>query len=572
MIDREEFENLDAEKQVEVFRESSIREKGELFLRCHDPGRIARALSGEEFYLITREMDMEEKTEILQYATLPQLFFLSDVECWRGDRIHAAGFVTWLETLHEADDRKLLAWLLQIDYETAVAGLKQIIRVLKPEWEYAADESLGDGTSFTLDQYYYISVREENFETVKRVLEVLFENHRGRYTALLEGVLSELDYEIEEEAFRNRGERLEEHGFPGPETARQIFHPISKQEFESFPEKNGQNPSESVTTRKTEKFSMISAAARQNLFLDDVLLALREEDAAISEGVEEELIWLSNKVIAAEGIDFSAAVTEEKIRQGADKTRRILSLGLELVSHGDISEAVRLMSKKWLESISRLAITRLYEIRKSAESIVQECWKGETRRFLEFLNPPYEIIFRDLFSTVPQFFDDSISENQNQTRDFTTLLDVERAERSVDQMALIHGFLSFKIPQIYEEIHRGRSEDLTWRLFEALATLYASFVLNGTISIRALSEAHVLQFMEKGFDKKDDMRILNPQKKKAFFDQFFTPAQQETLRTLWAFVFNEMESELGRLKISKKFDPRFVSILRIHRRKNATPL
>ncbi|MBI3313472.1 MAG: hypothetical protein HYZ83_04505 [Candidatus Omnitrophica bacterium] len=558
MVDKEEFENLNAEQQAKVFRQSSLREKGELFPRCHDPERIARSLTGEEFYLIAKEMDREEKTEILQFATLPQLFFLSDIECWRHDRLSGSGFLGWLETLYEADEKKLLAWLLHMDYETVVSGLKQVMQVMKPEWEYATDESLGDMPSSTLDQFYHIYVKEESFETVRRVLEVLFENHRGRYTALLEGVLGEIDDEVEEEAFLKRGQRFEEHGFPDPETARKVFHPISKEEFENFSRKTPENFQK--TGRKTgePKLSLISfEAGKEKLFLDDVLLMVRENDSVSADGIGEELVWLSNKIIAAGGIDV---VAEERLRRGVEQTRRLLNLGLEIVSGKNIHIATRFAQERWLETIFRLAVTRLYEIRSSAESIAEKYWKNEPKRLLEFLDPPYEMIFRGIFSAIPQFFDQSLPESQDQTRDFESLEDISRVMRSVEQIALIHQFLKDKMPSGFDELSRGKQ----LRLFEVLATGYASFVLNGTMSSRALSESQFLKFMEKGFEIKNGERVLDPRIKKAFSDHFFSPQEQELLRTLWVLVFQDIESELGRLKVGKKLDPRFVSVLRIH--------
>jgi hypothetical protein len=114
-MDREEFVRLNPEEQERIFHHAPFRERGDLLLHSHNPARLAQSLSQEELYLLTREMDLEEQSEILRYASLPQLFFISDIDCWKKDRLHPKSFVQWLETLLEADEERLLAWLVEMD-------------------------------------------------------------------------------------------------------------------------------------------------------------------------------------------------------------------------------------------------------------------------------------------------------------------------------------------------------------------------------------------------------------------------------------------------------------------------
>ena len=327
----EEFEKLSLEEQEKIFHQTPFREKGELLLHSHNPLRLAGSLSEEELYLVTREVDLEERSEIIRYANLQQLFFISDIDCWKKDRINAPGFMRWLETLEKADEQRLLAWLVEMDYETVVAGLKTVIEVIKPETEYPSDELLGDRPFFTLDERYFILVNEENFETLRRAIELLFENHRGRYAALLEGILGELDDEIEEEAYQKRGLRLADRGFPEPETAYRIYRPLTKKDFEAFPRKP-------TGASKEKQFKApfdlraphyLALRSQEKLFLDEVLLLFQKDPPEVTEGFQEELAWLSNKIVACEGIDFAS---EERVRRGVDRARSIVSLALENLS------------------------------------------------------------------------------------------------------------------------------------------------------------------------------------------------------------------------------------------------
>jgi len=163
-MDRNTFESLSSEEQARVFHEIPFRERADLILRATRPDYLTKTLSPEEFYLVTREMDPEERVEIVCYASMPQLFFLADIDCWKKDRISGRGFVQWLETLYNADEARLLAWFDQMDYEMIVAAFQKITQVMKPDREYATDEILQDKPFFTLDEYYHVFCREENRE------------------------------------------------------------------------------------------------------------------------------------------------------------------------------------------------------------------------------------------------------------------------------------------------------------------------------------------------------------------------------------------------------------------------
>lgn len=556
------FEELDAEEQARIFRTSSLRDKRELLPRCHELARITRSLSYEEVYLITREMDLEEKSEVLAHATREQLFFISDIECWRHDRLHGENFLSWLEVLKESDDQKLLDWLLMMDYEMIVAGLQKVIHVLKPEREYATDEVLGDTPYFTLDNYYYIASEEENLETVKRVLEVLYENHRGRYAALMEGVIGEIDNEVEEEAFRKREIRLSELGFPDIETARRVYRRMSDEELKAVPEKRfgREKPEEGLTTPMREALPNYLVLWEDNkLFLDQVLGLFQEEPARVREALEEELAFLSNKVVAAES---TSGIEEEKIHFGVARTRALLSLGLEILSGGDLLAAREILKKRWAEHIFRTAITRVVEIRDRAEILAEGYWQSRYKSLIHFLRSPYEEIFGGIFRSVPQCYDPEASEESGKLRDFRTTMDLERTLRSIEQVAAIHEFVEAVVPGFW---HKKREtlakswEDMS--LVSVLGTLFASWTTRGKPSLSPFNAAQVREFLEAAFEQYRDSRYLSPQVKQRFLGEYFSNNQLELIRPLWGILFEEIESEFSRLNVTQDLDLRFISVV-----------
>ncbi|MFZ5801775.1 MAG: DUF6178 family protein [Candidatus Omnitrophota bacterium] len=547
MISNEDFQKLSMEEQAVFFRQAPVADKGGLILLAHQPERLTHSLSEEELYLVTRPMDLEERGAILRYADLRQLFFMADIDCWKKDRIDSDGFLKWIETLEHAGDNKLFSWLAEMDYETVVTGLKGLVRVLKPEWEYAADETLEDRPCFSLDQMYYLYVAEENFDTVKRAIEVLFENHRGRYTAILEGILGEVDETIEEEAYANREVRLGDRGFPSPESANAIYRPIEDREFEAFPKKTPREYHEqkiAFSGLRMPDYPALWTARR--FFLDEVLFDLDRQAPQVLEEIREELAWLSNKVIAAEGFDFSS---EETFRKGIERVHAIVSLGLEILSERDLARAQALIAERWIETIFRFAITRVTALRERVKGIVKRFWKGDTAAFFVFLGEPYGAVLRAAAARLPQWVDLSAQDEARRCRDFRTRQEWESVQKSIEQVEVIHEKISVwttawqeacaaRVDSIHDDAH----------LFPLLGTAFAHGVVSARISLKPLSLEALNGFLDSAFEVRGQGLCLRADKKERFLQHFLGAQERDLLASLWGIVFERIEDDLGRIR------------------------
>lgn len=553
-MDAEQFEALTPEEQAKIFHHSTFKERAELIRRSHDPRALTRALSHEELYLLTREMDIEERGEVIKYATLPQLFFISDIDCWKKDRIDGDNFMEWLETLKTADEKVLLQWLLNMDYGTVVTGFQKVIKVLKPEWEYAVDELLGDTPYFTIDQMYYVAVGEENLEIIRRVVEILFENNRGRYTSFMEGIMAEVEDQVEEEAYQSREVRLADRGFPDYETARKIYRPISREEFDATPLKNHELMKEKV---HLPNYPVLWSSER--LFLDDVLILAGKESEESLENIHEELSWVSNKVLAGQGIDFSS---EERVRRGIERARFYVSLGLEDLSGGDLKKAVKILMERWCENIFRWGISLPAALKESLEIILKTYWQGHKIPFFDFLIQPYDKIAQGLMLGVPQYFDFSLKDTADNLRDFKTVADIERIKKSVLQIEKIHGALAASSPKSFSLFKDGL-EDSQVSGLTVLGTLFARFCLDKKPSLAPLSPEKIKVFAENVFEMHGSRPQIKMDLRAGFLTAFHGEKDAPLMSVFWSFVFQEIEDELALLDFEKPFDERFVKCLLI---------
>lgn len=554
----DEFDSLDIEQQIKVFAQSPISEKGDLILRSHEPDKLTRSLASEELYLIMKEMDTDERAELVKYANLDQLFFISDIDCWNKDRINTASFIQWLETLQRADEKRLFAWLMSMDYETIVAGLQKFVRVLKPEWEYAADELLGDEPYFTLDRFYYIIVDEENLETVQRAFELLFENHRGRYTAIVEGILSEVEDIVEDEAYYRREGRLSERGFPDFETAMKVYAPLDRKGFEEFELKKKEyvkTPGEASSGNP----NYLVLWQLQPLFLDKVLPALGEKDPEALEGAYEELAWLCNKLVVCHGMDFTS---EGKVRWNVERARSLLSLGLELLSEGDIARASEILRTRWLETVFRFSVGQLYALRDDMQRIVREYWKSDIKILLEFLEPPYEFIARGLLERIPLAYDFNQTDNVYHLREFQSPEDLRRARLSVLQLKQIHVFLKEKSGSGFEDLRKAVSLGESTKTFTSvLGTLFARFAISGEPEMSPLDPEELRRFLTQAFESRGSARVIREDVKDRFWNGFFSGEERDLLTPLWGIVFQKIQEQMGRMNAEGEIETYLLTCL-----------
>jgi hypothetical protein len=285
--------------------------------------------------------------------------------------------------------------------------------------------------------------------------------------------------------------------------------------------------------------------------LDEVLLLLRGEPAELREGIEEELAWLSNKVVACDGIDFAS---EERVRRGVERARHFVNIGLEAWCGRQLSKGGEVLKERWLEVVFRWGVSQLIFLREETSGIIRAQWQASHKAFLDFLDPPYESIFRGLLRQVPEYYDASVRDNPDLLRDFRNLEEVEKTHQSVEQVKKVFQFLNQRLPSLPPQ---------PTSLFSLLGTLFAHFVLEDKIGSRFLSAKEVTSFLKKGFETGPSGRVVHAKLKEKFIKDFSRASDQELLRSFWALVFERMEEDLGRLDAARPVDPRFVSSLSI---------
>ena len=557
-MDSPRFEELEFEQQIEVVKEKSFDQKGELILKSHHPEQLVPSLPPEEFFLVYQATHAELIPDLISYANPTQLVFIADLECWREDQIHPKKFLQWLRYLYDAGPEKLLQWLGRADFEMVVAAFKPHLGVLKlapPEEEI--DEILGDHPYFTVDGYYYCLVKEEELELLKRSLEFLFGEDKAFYIQLMEGLISELQAESEVEASRLRQERLAEEGFPEKEEAYRIYRPLSKEEWDHLPKEKFASGIEPI---ENAPFLVPTLGSLERLFFDDAFtIMLTHATPQQRDYLQLELTHLSNKAIVCSGTEFS---NEQRIRESIQRVCRYLSIALEELSDRDLEKAGKLIGEHWLEHLFRWGNSSVLSLRDVAEEILGMFWKGKARYLYPLMGGPYGEILQGVLRTHPQFYDPTVRGSLSPLRDFRSLNELHQTLNSLTEIRQFFVWFGFHFPDWIQQlplIRRKMIHGVELNIASMVGTCLAHWIIEGAYCLNPLSLEELRRFFRAGFQGKPPQRKLKEEVKERFRSQ--SPQGTEIFLPdgFCQWIFRECEIGLGGLSPDQELDPRFIS-------------
>ncbi len=566
-IKNEEFDELDFEDQCKIVYNTTPSLRGDLIVRSQDPERLVNSLSPEDFYLMVREMDNIGIPEIIRNARFHQLEFMADFECWDNDVISGKGFIQWLKFLEDAGGERLEMWLLNSDFNMIISGFQKYVTVLKPYHEERVDEVIGDKPYFTLDGLYYIMIEEENMQTVQRAIEILFEKAKHYYYNLLEGIMSEMEAIVEEEAYSRRQIRLGMKGFPTNKDAHRIYKPIEENEWETYSKRANK---EGGNRRQAEVLPLYPTLwQEEKLFLDDVLATLVKAPRDAQREIYQEFVWLCNKIITVRGMQNFG---EKLVKESFSHLRHMLNIGLEDLSQGDLRKAHEVLVERWAEYIFRWGFTPLLRVRDEGERIIKSYWDFSIQRLFEFLDEPFGPTLGGILKTCPQVYDPKVSGDLYQLRDFKNINEVNLVRSNVSTIENIFKILCTKTFNGWKRFMNGHpihvqidSADIKLSTF--FLTLFSQFVINKKMSLKPLDIKDLKQFIKisfMGHSDSEEIRSMRPDLKADFIKElrnkinFLSEEDFNSLQKFFEISFKRCEEEFGLMNFRSKLNPNFI--------------
>jgi len=327
---------LSLEDQAAVVCETPLASRAKMLELTPNPESVIPIIPEAELCFTVKAVGIMDGSWILEYATPDQLVACVDLDAWSGIAPDLDSFGSWLAIFAESGDATLVSGAQSIDAEYWVLYLRDRIFVdLKPGDQEAWQPGVG---SQTLDgQFYFTAKRQsDDIAAIRALLQSVFQADYWLYFRILQGVMWELDSDLEEWARRWHTGRLEDLGFPSWDESMRIYGFIRPDQRAELPEKDvGLNPIEwdlpvwmpQLPAASDSKYAVFRAAA--------------ELDADERRAFYFGFISLSNKLAMADGLALGDPDTLPKT---IDKVADLASKGLEYVAkeHGlGLADVVR---------------------------------------------------------------------------------------------------------------------------------------------------------------------------------------------------------------------------------------
>ncbi|HUQ03811.1 MAG TPA: DUF6178 family protein [Kofleriaceae bacterium] len=320
-------------------------------LSAPDPVAAVASLSVTEIYELVSEVGLDDASELVHLATPEQVRGCLDLEVWDRDHPSMELARPWLASLVDAGFEKLGQVWGGLDPEWRALFIKQHCRRI---WDLTLGEEPDDTTDlpmyFTTDRFFTLELSgdEDTVRLVRQLLDDLYRADADLARHTIMAARSESVTELEEESFRWRSGRLADLGYVDYYEALELFRPLEAEAVragEGTEDRLGNIVDGDVTSANlpiavAEHVVARSFLARAWDRLGDDVEEIRLEGA---------LLVVVNKLLAAAR---TRPGDQASLRAGADYATATISLGLEVVSRGDIDRAA--------ETLRTVALGRLF--------------------------------------------------------------------------------------------------------------------------------------------------------------------------------------------------------------------
>jgi hypothetical protein len=474
--------------QAELALRLPAKERLELLLHAPRPAAVVRALPDADFYLTVREIGPADALPLLALGSPAQLLHLFDLESWRNDRFDPERAGAWVAMLAEAGEDALARWLRRADDEFLTLLFQKWARVRPLESE-GLEDPRGTGQTeaswVSPDGFHrFDPIAAEHAPAIRRLLEVFFTTEPDRYFGILRSAEFELPSEIEEQEYRWRWSRLEEHGFPPWEEAITVYAPPQGARIHPEPPP----PVEAETL----------PAARSPLRLLsgwDLLAGACEVLSGPSrDRLLHELASLANHVLVADALDFG-----DPRAHRAAFARAASYVGLALLARGarDEPSAARLFEEIPAIELFREGYEKAASLGERARRLAREGWLADHPRAIELLDPPLRARLHGLLEPRPLYFDAQAREPKEAFRDFRSPEEIEQTRLALDTTDWAGELLIRRVRLDPEELLRfeTRPRRRPPRLGAILLTMVARQALGGEPRFEPLRPEEAADFL-----------------------------------------------------------------------------
>ncbi|MBI2343733.1 MAG: hypothetical protein HYV02_05335 [Deltaproteobacteria bacterium] len=330
------------EQQVAYLLAAPIEVRSTLCELSHQARVLVEALPAQELWLTVQTVGGTDALALFHLASVAQVQFCLDVDCWAKDRWLAEPTFEWLRLIAAGGIDRIVRFFQEQDIVLIGLLLKQWVTIFL---RTSPDEEVSEAVPWprpepptTLDGVLYFQVADVRIDQwLRPMLEIYGKADHEGFVHLCKAVLGLGASEQEEEAFEVRGRRMAEYGFPPLDEAIGVYHRLREGELTVCPPRKAFSPE---ALRAPLHFAL-AHLERETLFLRKVFGML---DPGLREACGLELARMANRIVIADGHQVAIGTLQVALR----KAIGYLNLALEQVSHGDAQHAAQLVAQHWL--------------------------------------------------------------------------------------------------------------------------------------------------------------------------------------------------------------------------------
>lgn len=340
--------DLPIDAQIAAVCEAPAGRRAALLELMPEPETLIPLIPEAELCFAVKASGLSDASWILEHATPAQIVAGIDLDGWKGLELDLESVENWMATLAEAGEATLVRAAHSLDPELIVLYMRDRADVyLDPkdeEWQAP------DG-SHTLEGMFYILARrsDDDLEPLLKLLHALFTADYWLYFRMMQGVVWELESDLQEWSLRWRTGRLEDLGFPSWDESMRMYGYLR-------PERRGDLPA-------TGKNPLDAEAWDFPVWIPELPVARNEEHLlfrAAAELNEEErraffyaFVSAANKVAVADQMPLGEPDT---LPTAINRLAINASLGLEYIAEANDLNATEVLRRATLERLFRVGI------------------------------------------------------------------------------------------------------------------------------------------------------------------------------------------------------------------------
>jgi hypothetical protein len=387
--------------------------------------QVVQSSSFEQLFFSIKVLGLGDALGLLPLVTQRQVCGFVDLDCWRKDSFVRKPFLEWVAAFIQVGSEETANALSGIDEYVIALFLKDVVRV----YELERDEPL-PGTQLITSPDNRLAVQlEETGEPATiaaLILDVLFCHVPDLGYRVLRLVRYTTRTVLEETAYQNKLRRLDVHGFVDYFEALSIYggSPIGVP-----PDRPSVSPEIDSEELEAEPPQFLPTVFAESISGDGFLLsALAALPQSASETVAQELTALGNRILSANLVNLGEV---EGIRVALGEMRDFLTIGLEILSAGNLAAAGQILVTHHAQNVFKVGFDQVASLRDLAEGLAR--FPGF---FPDLLESPDKEFCSGLLRFKPLLWEDA------RYRNFQSMEDVEDARERMQRIRLIsEGFL-----------------------------------------------------------------------------------------------------------------------------------